>query len=63
MILQMQNNKNHNKRWPYVPDHPYRMSISGVSGSGKTNALPFFVCKRLSEPKYQFCIKNMKMSE
>ena len=63
MILQMQNNKNHNKRWPYVPDHPYRMSICGVSGSGKINALPFFVCKRLSEPKYQFLIKNVKMLE
>ena len=29
----------HNKNWPYVPDHPYRILIIGGSGSGKTNAL------------------------
>ena len=29
----------HNKNWPYIPDHPYRMLIIGGSGSGKTNAL------------------------
>ena len=29
----------HNKNWPYTPDHPCRILIIGVSGSGKTNAL------------------------
>ena len=29
----------HNKNWPYIPDHPYRILIIGGSGSGKTNAL------------------------
>ena len=29
----------HNKNWPYIPYHPYRISIIGGSGSGKTNAL------------------------
>ena len=29
----------HNKNWPYIPDHPYRILIIGYSGSGKTNAL------------------------
>ena len=29
----------HNKNWPCIPDHPYRMLIIGGSGSGKTNAL------------------------
>ena len=33
------NNNNHNKKWPYIPDHPYRMLIMGGSGSGKTNTL------------------------
>ena len=28
-----------NSKWPYIPDHPYRILIVGVSGSGKTNAL------------------------
>ena len=29
----------HNSKWPYIPDHPYRILIVGDSGSGKTNAL------------------------
>ena len=29
----------HNSKWPYIPDHPYRILITGGSGSGKTNAL------------------------
>ena len=29
----------HNSKWPYIPDHPYRTLIVGGSGSGKTNAL------------------------
>ena len=29
----------HNKKWPYIPDHPYRILITGGSGSGKTNLL------------------------
>ena len=32
------NNKKHNEKWPYNPDHPYRTIIGG-SGSGKTNIL------------------------
>ena len=30
---------NQNPNWPYIPDHPYRILIIGVSGSGKTNVL------------------------
>ena len=29
----------HNSKWPYIPDHPYRILIIGGSVSGKTNAL------------------------
>ena len=29
----------HNKNWPYITDHPYRILIIGGSGSGKTNLL------------------------
>ena len=52
------NNKEHNKKWPFIPDHPYRILIIGGCGSGKTNGLlnlimeqnyigkTLFVCKR-----------------
>ena len=29
----------HNSKWPYIPDHPYRILLIGGSGSGKTNPL------------------------
>ena len=34
-----ENKTKHNKNWPYIPDHPYRILIIGGSGSGKTNLL------------------------
>ena len=34
-----ENNKEHNEKWPYNPDHPYTILIIGGSGSGKTKAL------------------------
>ena len=34
-----ENNKKHNGKWPYIPDHTYRILIIGGSGSGKTNTL------------------------
>ena len=55
---------------PYIPDHPYRILITGGSGSGKTNALfhlrkeqddvdkIYLYAKDLSEPKYEFLIKK-----
>ena len=60
------NNKKHNEKWPYIPDHPYRIFIIGDSGSGKRNALLNLIkqqdyidkihlyAKGLSESKYQF---------
>ena len=67
-----ENNKEHNEKWPYIPDHPYRILIIGGSGSGKTNALLnlikeqddidkiYLYAKDLSEPKYEFLIKKCK---
>ena len=31
--------KEHNPNWPKIPDHSYRILITGGSGSGKTSAL------------------------
>ena len=59
-----ENNEKHNKKWPCIPDHPYRILIIGSSGSGKTNTLLNLISqqvdidkiylypKDLSEPKY-----------
>ena len=33
------NKTEHNSKWPYIQDHPYRILIAGCSGSGKTNVL------------------------
>ena len=65
-----ENNKEHNEKWSFIPDHPYRILIIGGSGSGKTNALLnlikeqddidkiYLYVKDLSEPKYDFLIKK-----
>ena len=29
----------HNPKWPYIPNHPYRILIIGRPGSARTNAL------------------------
>ena len=34
-----ENKAKHNSKWPYIPDHPYRILIIGGSESRKTNAL------------------------
>ena len=34
-----ENETEHNLKWLYIPDHPYRILIIGDPGSGKTNAL------------------------
>ena len=55
-------NKDHNKKWPYIPDHPYKMLIIGSSGSGALDDdlidNIYFYAKDLSEPKYLFLIEK-----
>ena len=60
----------HNPKWPYIPDHPYRILIIGSSGSGKTNALLnlinnqpdidkiYLYAKDPYEKKYQYLINK-----
>ena len=64
-----ENKTEHNKNWPYIPDHPYRILITGGSGSGKTNLLLnlienqpdidkiYLYAKDPYEAKYQYLIK------
>ena len=64
------NNEEHNEKWPYIPDHPYKILIIGGSGSGKTDTLLnlvneqkdidkiYLYAKDLSEPKYGHLIKK-----
>ena len=73
--IKNENNRDYNKKWQYIQDHPYRMLIIGDSGSGKTNALFNLIKKQdndnlidnihlyakdLNESKYQFLIKRRK---
>ena len=70
-----ENNDDHNKKWRFIPDHPYEILIIRGSGSGKTNSLHnlikeqdsenlivkiYFYAKDLNEPKDQFFIKKRK---
>ena len=59
-----------NSKWPYIPDHPYRILIIGGSGSKKTNALLnlknnqpdidkiYLYAKDLYEAEYQYLINK-----
>ena len=65
-----ENHKELNEKWPYIPNHPYRILITGGSGSGKTNILInlineqhdidkiYLYAKDLSKPKYEYLIKK-----
>ena len=67
-----ENNNKHNEKWPFIPDHPYRIMIIGGSGSEKTNAQLNLINEKddidkiylyaidLSEPKYEYLIKKRK---
>ena len=65
-----ENKNKHNKNWPYIPDHPYRILIIGGSRSGKTNLLSnlienqpdidkiYLYAKDPYESKYQYLINK-----
>ena len=65
-----ENKTEHNSKWPYIPDHPYRILIVRGSGSGKTNALlnliknqtdideTYLYAKDPYEAKYQYFINK-----
>ena len=65
-----ENKTKHNKHWPYIPDHSYRILIIGGSGCGKRNLLLnlienqpdidkiYLYAKDPYESKYQYLIKE-----
>ena len=65
-----ENNKKNNEKWPYIPDHSYRILIICGSGSGKTNTLlnlineqhdidkRYLYVRDLNESKYKILIKK-----
>ena len=65
-----ENKNKHNKNWPYIPGHPYKILITGGSGSGKTNLLLnlienqpdidkiYLYAKGPYEAKYQYLINK-----
>ena len=65
-----ENKTEHNPKWPYISDHPYRILLIGGSGSGKTDTLLnlinnqpdidkiYLYAKDLYEDKYQFLINK-----
>ena len=52
-----ENNKNHNKKWPYILDHPYGILIIGGSGSEKTNTLLRLINEQDDIEKFMFMQK------
>ena len=67
-----ENKTEHNSKWPYIPDHPCRILITGGSGSGKTNVLLNLINNKLDidkiylyakdpcEERYKFLINKRK---
>ena len=71
LIILIENKTEHNLKWPYIPDHPYRMLIVGDFVSGKINALLnliknqaelikyiYLYAKDAYEAKYQYLINK-----
>ena len=69
------NKSKHYLKWPYIPDHPYRILTIGGSGSGKTNVLLnlinnqpnidkiYLYAKDPYEAKYQYLINRREKKE
>ena len=51
-----ESNKEHNEKWPYIPDHLYRILIIGGSGSGKTNTLFNLIKEKINMMLLSKCI-------
>ena len=50
---------NYNPIWPYTPDYPYRILITGGSGSEKTNVLLNLEKYQRDVDKIYLYVKNL----
>ena len=57
-----ENKTQHNLKWPYIPDHPYRVLIIGGSRSGKTNSLLNVINNKPDIDKIYMLKIHMKLS-
>ena len=70
-----ENNKENNEKWPYIPNYPYKILITGDFGSRKSKTLINLIkeqdydyaidkinlyAKDLNKPKYKFLIEMRK---
>ena len=53
-----QNKREHNLKWPHIPDHPYRILMIASSGSGKTNTLLNLINSQLDIDKIYLYAKD-----
>ena len=53
-----ENKTQHNQKWPSIPDHPYKILITGGSRSGKTNALLNLIKSQLDIDKVYLYAKD-----
>ena len=64
-----ENKTEHNSKWLYISDHPYRILVIGGSRSGKTNALlnltnnQPYIDKANAKDPYQFLINKRQSNE
>ena len=54
-----ENNREHNEKWLFIPDHMYRILIIDGSGSGKTNALLNLIKKQDDIDKIYLYAKDL----
>ena len=54
--------RGHNVKWPYIPDHPYRILLVGGSESRETNALLNLINNQQILIKYIY-IQKIPMKE
>ena len=54
-----ENNKKHNIKWPYIPNHPCRISIIGGSGSGKRKTLLNLINEQYDIDKIYLCARDL----